>query len=484
MKRWVNSWTEVEELGRDAQGRMKYAATISVGHQVFKDKTDRQWKKRKLTDNRPGPVIIQGARCCTEVYPYYAKYFDVDHEEVRLHEARWVVQRLFKEPDKWRDVGAWNPVMKVEEGADFIKVTVTYDTSYGPFILEYLQRDRAALKHNVYFTNESGGAETFRVLQRWAGIVGEKCNGRDFPLDVDSPSLKFHRADRPKREFTIHENLWGMVLNLDGSEKTDQCLQRHVAVEAHAQGMKADFIYGNWTLSQDEGLEIDPLTATLNNPTEDGHLSKGAANGSYAIASAACVSDDPARSIAGSTIFFGGYSTVGAGHYESRAYRGYVEWPIGALAGFILIANPVLKYEGNATLGTFEEINPLTEEQPSNGGCTDVELWDYIASGVAYVDPWDVVVAATQSQDLGAAAKTDLQAAMNASQSWFAIGFQSPDDECPDTGPLNVTSAIYSENKAGPAADPPPTLYVEYHGPPIASVSVPPLKTLIMTGII
>ncbi|GAI95579.1 unnamed protein product, partial [marine sediment metagenome] len=110
-KGYPNTHTEVEYLGNG-----KFAASISVGHRVFFDKADgNKPKKHKLTDNRPDYVLIQGAKCCVEVYPYYAKYFDIQHEEVRLYEERWVVQRLFKEPDEWRDVDAYNPVISVEE---------------------------------------------------------------------------------------------------------------------------------------------------------------------------------------------------------------------------------------------------------------------------------------------------------------------------------------------------------------------------------
>ncbi|GAH09105.1 unnamed protein product, partial [marine sediment metagenome] len=77
------------------------------------------------------------------------------------------------------------------------------------------------------------------------------------------------------------------------------------------------------------------------------------------------------------------------------------------------------------------------------------------------VDPWAFETGAEKAISLGASAKTDLQTAMTASQSWFAIGLQSPDDECPalDSGPLY--SEFYSEDKTD-AATPKPTLWVEY----------------------
>ncbi len=440
-KDYPNTHTEVEHLGNG-----KFAASIGVGHRVFFDKADsNKPKKHKLTDKRPtkGHVLIQSAKCCIEIHPYYAKYFDVQHEEVRVEEERWVVQRLFKAPDTWRDVGAYNPQIAVEEysepAGDVIKVTVTFDTDYGPLTVEYFQRDGNNLKHNVYFTNISGSTETFRVLQRWAGIVGSKVNGKDFPVDIDEPFLAFRKADG---KLGIAENLYSMMFNEDGSEKTDQCLKRPIRVESRAQGMKADFIYGNWVLVQNESLEIDPDTATLDDPNEDGYIRDDRAAGYI-------------RSNTSVSIYFGATTT--------SDYRAYVEWDITSLVGATLTTNPVFKYSAANESATDEEINPITEEQPSNVGCTDIELYGYIASGTAYVDPFNLEVGTGKEVDLGASAKTDLQSAIDASQSWFAIGFQSPADEGSEVG--TPRDEFFAEEYG--EADPKPTLYVEYTVPAV-----------------
>ncbi|GAI95412.1 unnamed protein product, partial [marine sediment metagenome] len=186
--------------------------SISVGHRVFFDKADvNKPKKHKLTDTRPGKdyVLIQGAKCCVEVHPYYAKYFDTQHEEVRVEEERWVVQRLFKAPDTWRDVDAYNPVISVEEypepAGDVVKVTVTYDTDYGTLTVEYFQRDGNNLKHNVTFKNTSGSTETFRVLQRWAGIVADGVNGEE--ITASKEELKYNFRFEKAGSLQIYENL-------------------------------------------------------------------------------------------------------------------------------------------------------------------------------------------------------------------------------------------------------------------------------------
>ncbi len=187
---------------------------------------------------------------------------------------------------------------------------------------------------------------------------------------------------------------------------------------------------------------------TLNDPTEDGYVSK---TGAY---EAGCLAAAPTKNDSGTGVAFGGFQVQ-----ENRAaYRGYVEWDISSLAGRTLTANPVFKYEGYTSNAIDGEINPLTEEQPSSGGCTDAELWGYIASGTAYIDPFAVTVGVNQSEDLGVVAKADLQTAMDASQSWFAIGFTSEADECQAGGSLR--DVFHSEERT-PTPTPKPTLYVE-----------------------
>lgn len=431
---WPNSHTEVEHLGNG-----KFAASIGVGHRVFFDKADgNKPKKHKLTDERPAKdyVLIQGPKCCVEVYPYYAKYFDVQHEEVRLHEERWVVQRLFKAPNKWRDVDAYNPQIAVKEysepAGDIVKVTITYDTGYGTLAVEYFQRDGSALKHNVYFKNTSGSTETFRVLQRWAGIVGSKVNGKDFPLVTDEPFLAFQKADG---KLAIAENLGSMVFNPDGSEKIDQCFQRPISIETHAQGMKADFIYGNWILTQNESLEIDPSSVTLDDPTEDGYISNE--NGFY--------------------IRWPGDTNIAIGYDsgEGQRWRGYVEWDVEVIPDGASITQTVFKYSGN-----WNEIDCHIHEmlgyQPTLHD--EQSIYDEVGEGTVYADPDGFPIASSgQEVDLGSNANIDL--ASQLSLDWFAIGIQS-DDEA-----QNLDSFIYSEEQ--PGVDPPPTLYVEYTPPAV-----------------
>ena len=446
-KDWSNSFTEHEYLGGG-----KFAASISTGRRVFKDKADGQWKKHKLTDERPtkGYVLVQSAKCCIEVYPFYAKYFDVDHEEVRLYEERWVVQRLFKAPDTWRDVDAYSPVIAVEETENSIVVTVTYTTDYGSLVVKYIQRDGAALKHDISFKNTSGTTQTFRVLQRWAGIVGAKCNGKDFPLDVAESFLAFHRADKPQKEFTISENLWGMMFNPDGSEKIEKCLQRPIKIEAHAQGMKTDFIYAKWVLTQGESLVVDPDSSTITGAADDGYVDK------YPTFY---------QRYGGNVLIMGGYNNA------AQIYRSYIQWDTTAIIDTATITDVVFKYHSSQNQVDCH-IHAIAAK-PSTA--TDANLWADIGDGTVYYNTAGFPVVATNQQaDLGANADTDLKNLLVSD--WFAIGIQGNTE-------LSVYSYIYATEYA---ATPKPTLYVEYDLPAagVGMGAKPPIMELLLAGVI
>lgn len=447
-KDFPNTHTEVEYLGNG-----KVGASISVGHRVFFDKADgNKPKKHKLTDERPAKdyVLVQGAKCCVEVHPYYARYFDVQHEEVRLYEERWVVQRLFKEPDTWRDVDAYNPQIAIEEhsepAGDVVKVTVTYDTDYGELVVEYFQKDGNALKHNISFKNTSPSMETFRVLQRWAGIVADKVNGKDFPLVTDELFLVFRKADG---KLAIAENFHSMMFNSDGLKKIDQCLKQPINIEVHAQGMKADFIYGNWILAQNEGLGIDPDTATLDDPAEDGYIR---------LWNYMRYSVNPTLEI--------GYDSG-----EDEMWRSYVEWDVSSILDGATILDTIFKYEGHyhEYPGIDCHIHEMIEHRPSTS--TDQEVYDEAGEGTVYADPDGFpVVAVGQEVDLGSDADADLQSQLPSD--WFAIGIQS-DNETTDG-----YSNIKSEEAHTPLPDPKPTLYVEY-----TTVSAPTVTTQAVDGV-
>ncbi len=507
---WANTFTEVEHLGNG-----KFGASITTGHRVFKH--NGEWHKHILEDNRATKdcVLIRSAKCCCEVYPFYAKYYDVDYSEVRLYEERWQVQRLFKEPDTWRDVDAYNPQMVVEEypepAGDVVKVAVTYDTDYGILTVEYFQRDGNALKHNVTFKNTSGSTETFRVLQKWAGIVADKVDGEEIavPTEKLKYGFRFEKAGRLQlgenlssfmptwqEECEAAKKIWVRhgECNRCGKcclgcpdyiEKYSQCkiyetrpdfckefpwspeqIQnipecsytfeetgviayptklRPTLLDVHPQGLKATFIYGDWPLAQNESLEIDPDTATLDDPTINGSITFSG-NTSYA------------RTVAADRIQIRGVDVPVS---KDKLYRGFVEWDVSTILNGSTITNTIFKYHGGVHGGADAEIRAMAS-QPSVQSDDDAGnqvIFDDIGDGTVYDSPAGFIeVGINKQADLGASADEDLESALV--NDWFAIGIKFPNDDTDiDLG------YIYAEDYVGPPT-PKPTLYVEYTPPP------------------
>ena len=373
----------------------------------------------------------------------YAEFYSPDMTEVRLYEERWVLE--YYDDNKWKTCDVYSPTFIVDSDDTSVNITASFITDYPNsgervFDVKYIFREGKPLKHEIIFTSHSAEEHLFRVKQKWAGIVADKVKhskGIDdnitSPIIINSSYFKFQKDDG---NLSIFEDQWKMYYGYNDTTHRPYILEdqnlKPVEIDTHAQGLKADFIFGNWTLSQNESLEIDPDTTTLSDPTEDGDI----------------MWDDPnyLRETDNNDFLFGCDGDVD--------YRAYVEWDVSSLAGVTLTANPVFKYEGNDDDGTDEEINPILEEPPSEA--EDDDLYSYIATGDAYVDPFDVVQEPDLEEDLGADAKDDLQDAINAEQSWFAIGFQSPADE----GQSGVRPSSIMDEEDIPT--PPPTLYVEY----------------------
>lgn len=436
-KHWENTWTEIEDLGNGS-----FRANITVNHRVFLDSIDGQYKKRKLTDNRPTVdyVVVQSARCCVRVYPFYAMYYDVDNQEVRLYEERWVVQWYKTPPGNWMDVDAYNPIVTTQELSNGIVVTVDYDTDYGDLTVKYIQYDGSALKHEITFTNTSGSTRTFRVLQRWAGIVGAKCNGKDIPCTIDTPEeaskLRFHNINNSPKNFNVAENHWKMLFNEDGTQKTNQCLQLPISVDTHAQGMKGDFIYAEWELANNENLTMDPATETLDNPTVDGYI----------------------QFWLGSYLRFDTGEFTRSGYDGSRLYRAYVEWNTAAIPDGSTVTDTVFKYECD-TRDIDCHIHEMLGCQPSTQAddqAGNQAIYDEAGEGTVYVDQDGFPELTFQhSIDLGVDADTDVENLL--ASDWFAIGIQS------DNEGSSAQSQIQTRDDVG--ANPPPTLEVDYNPP-------------------
>lgn len=435
MPKWVNSFSEVEDLGKG-----KFGMTIHIGHQVFKDKVDGKWKKNKLTDARPDHVLMQSARCCIKIYPYYAVYYDVNHEEVRVYDSRWAVQVWTGK--KWKDLGFWNPTLTIEELPNGVKVVRTGQTTDGILEIEYIQFDAELLKHKITWTNNSQKEKTIRIVMKWSGIVGDKIiSGRT--------TKRLHTAP------TIIND--GMFVFSDGQHgigeivlaQFDEGILAPVAVDLHPNGMKADFEFEEFTVAPNDTVIIDPTTYTNSNPTEDGEIYY--VNGYWF------------RQRTYATVAWGYQRVSTKSGWETRIWRGYVEWDITAIPDSATITLVKFQYQGWANRADDSSIKQMAL-RPSTS--SDEDVFNDAADGTIYLNESstfpevgnDKEVGGTLSWDIDP--KTDLQGRLT--DNWFAFGFVTTEKT---SGQLDE---FVSEDYSG---NPKPTLYVEYTPPPSVGYS-------------
>lgn len=203
-----------------------------------------------------GKYVVQVGLIGVEIYDYYAKFYDPNITEVRLYDERWEVQKWKTAgPGNWEDVGAQSesPVYTIVEDDSGVNITKSFHSWAGWLNITYVFH--VFLKHNIVFTSDIASAETFQVLQKWSGIVGTKCKHQNETIEITSPielngtEFEFLKADE---ELSVLEDQWAMEQYL-----------KPVTVDVHAQGMKCDFVFGNWTKSYGEAIQIDPTSITL-----------------------------------------------------------------------------------------------------------------------------------------------------------------------------------------------------------------------------
>jgi len=224
------------------------------------------------------------------IYDYYAVFYAPGNfSDVRLYDERWEVQHLRKN-GKWSDIGAQSgtPIFTISKSDNCINITKAFHSWAGWLNITYVFHEGSPLKHEVIFKSEISSTETFRVVQKWAGIVAAKLKhskGEDAITSaktIDSPHFKFLKEDG---SLSIFEDQWDMyyewvpIYNETTGKRIGEELRtksnqnlKPVEIDVHAKGLKADFVFGNWTLTQGETLRIDPDTATISPPSADSFI--------------------------------------------------------------------------------------------------------------------------------------------------------------------------------------------------------------------
>ena len=378
--------------------------------------------------------------------------YDPELKEVRVKGEEWEVWSAGKKatlnvPITW----------SVVENSTGVYITREQTTSKpdGNLRIDYIFRVGARLKHTVTWTSTGVAAVTVQVKQihlmdfdkvttdTGTQIASQTLQKDGYTLhlirsaEVLSEKSTAYLFSYGSKDFWLLMDQYQMVYDESNVTtgpilRSEKCLQ---SGEIDFAGKKVTYTFGDWTLTGGQSLEIDPDTATLNNPTEDGHIEKQSTT--YTRSKTA-------------TNFIAGLLIPMYG----RIARSYIEWSVLGIPDAATITDTIFKYNGNQHAVDCH-IHAMAS-QPSvqtDDNTGNKVICDDVADGTVYTDPAGFPVVGTNKEvDLGADADTDLQNQLVSD--WFAIGVQSDNEATPGT------SIIYSEEYA--SATPKPTLYVEY----------------------
>jgi hypothetical protein len=221
------------------------------------------YEDRYLTD---GYLQIRTWGLGCRIHDYYSMFYDPNMSRIRVYDERWEVQK-WKTTGKegWDDIGAQSgdPTWSIVEETDPYRLIINkaFHSWAGWLNISYAFRED--LKHEVTFTSELSGKEEFRLVQKWAGIVGAKCKDQHSEVQITS-STEFNGSVFEFLEADGSTSIW------EDQNSAQQYLQP-VTVELHAQGMKADFVFGSWSLTSGETLKIDPTTYYISSNLDDAY---------------------------------------------------------------------------------------------------------------------------------------------------------------------------------------------------------------------
>jgi len=375
-----------------------------------------------------GYYQVQSGLIGARLYNGYTVFYDPNMTEIRVASEQWFLQHYNPKMggEQWHDASMSNLKWSIVKGDDYVDVVKTWDTSYSTTtgVLTITFHFAESLKHTVTWVNTSVTWMEPRFEQYWTGIVGQSCvtskneQNRDYAF----------RVLKSDGRLSVFESQFSAIEVLNFTE-----------VDLSAGMKKASFVFSGFDLSKP--ITVDPDTATLNNPTEDGYLQyDGSTYTRWSTESFV-------------QFFWTSYPT------PDLYYRGYVEWGISSIPDSATIDNVAFLYHGSETFTLSHNYIYAMANRPSTS--TNPTVYTDAADGTAYLFDDMIFVEKGTGKDVGGASgpawdtnpKTDLQSHL--SSDWFAFGFY-----CSADGSKMGANLIYSEEYT--SANPKPTLYVTY----------------------
>lgn len=257
---WLNRYSYDVDYGNGTHTSISY-----IGPQVFWDGSS--WQELKF-ENRyatDGYFLIENSHITAKIYEWYSVFLNPDNQGVCVDDERWIVEVYAEKTGKWREVDLYNPILSYFNNGTHLTVTRTFDCPEGLFKITYIVWQGSWLKHDVVFQSRMANSNEFRVTMRLTGIYHDKVKhseGEETIIGEKHVVSPYFFIGEDNNNLVLSEYLWALGEFNDANDEWTPTVLKDIIFSTHASGCKADIIIGNYTLMENEQLEIDPATDT------------------------------------------------------------------------------------------------------------------------------------------------------------------------------------------------------------------------------
>lgn len=240
--------------------------TTHVGPQVFDDSG--LWRELKFENYyaTDGYFLIENSHITAKIYDWYTVFLDPDNSWVCVDDERWIVEVWNPKTKKWREVDLYNPSLSYSNNETHLTVTRTFDTYEGFLSVSYIVWQGSRLKHDVVFESRMEGFNEFRVTMKLTGIYHDKVKhsqGEEIVTSETHILSPYFFIGENKTNLILSEHLWSLGSVNETTGEWSSTTLKDIVFNTHASGCKVHIIIGNYTLAENEHLEIDPATSTF-----------------------------------------------------------------------------------------------------------------------------------------------------------------------------------------------------------------------------
>lgn len=235
------------------------------------------WQELNFEDHysTDGYYLLQNAHITAKIYDWYAVFYDPDNLQVCVDDERWVVEVYNEITGNWRYVDLYSPTLSYFNNATHLTVTRTFDCPEGLFNITYVVWQASKMKHEIVFQSRMAGTNEFSVHPKLTGIHHDKVRHKDGTETITTEKhivTPYFFVGENSSSLVLSEYLWSLGAINETTGEWESDFLKDVVFNTHAKGCKVEIIIGNYTLSQDESLLIDPATSTFYSSSSDGYI--------------------------------------------------------------------------------------------------------------------------------------------------------------------------------------------------------------------